>query len=154
MHLINFFYEIKKNRKVLSWVRKSKFLSLHKKTKKSYLTWENRKVLSCMRKPKNLILHERTEKSYLAWENWKALSYMRNTDSLIRNMEDAFLPNVPNFCLTSQMSAQCNVPNIGLMFYMSPIICPNVPNFCPMLFAVKSRISLDMFKVILSFSSI
>ena len=46
-----------------------------------------------------------------------------------------FLPNVPNVCPMSPISAQC------------PICLPNVPNFCPMLFAVKSRISSDTFSI-------
>ena len=68
---------------------------------------------------------------------------------------------LPNVC---PMSAQCpqfplNVPYVCLMFLISaqcPICLPNVPNFCPMTFAVKSRISSDVFslKIIAYFSVI
>ena len=59
-------------------------------------------------------------------------------------------PCLPNIC---PMSAQCpqfplNVPYVCLMFLISaqcPICLPNVLNFYPMSFAVKSRISSDMF---------
>ena len=63
---------------------------------------------------------------------------------------------LPNVC---PMSAQCpqfplNVPYVCLMFLISaqcPICLPNVPNFCPMSFAVKSRISSDMFNKVCVF---
>ena len=120
------------------------------------------KFLSWIRKPESLIMYEKTEKSY---------SYIRNTKSLIRYMEDYNVCPISAQCLPNvcPMFAQC-LPNVCPMFAqcltnvcsmsaqrlptvctMSPIcaqclIClPNVPKFCPMLFAVKSRISSDMF---------
>ena len=69
-----------------------------------------------MREPKSLIFHEKTEKFYPVY----MYAYMRNTKSLLRYGGLQYLPNICP-CL------------------------PNVPKFCSMLFAVKSRISFDMF---------
>merc|ERR1719203_1805425 len=100
--------------------------------------------LCCMRKLESRFLHEKYRKS-----------------NNVCPMSAQCLPNVcpmsaqclPNVC---PMSAQCpqfplNVPYVCLMFLISaqcPICLPNVPNFCPMSFAVKSRISSDMFYIV------
>jgi hypothetical protein len=75
-------------------------------------------------------------------------------------MSSQCLPNVfpmcakclPNVCPMSAqclpnvfpMSSQC-LPSVNPMSAQCSICLPNVPKFCPMSFAVKSRISSDMF---------
>jgi hypothetical protein len=92
-----------------------------------------------MRELISLILHEKYKKIY------GGLQCLPN----ICPMSVQCLPNVcpmsaqclPNVC---PMSAQCLL-NVCPMSAQCPICLSNVPNFCPMSFAVKSRISSDMF---------
>jgi hypothetical protein len=91
----------KKKQKVLSWVRKSKCLSLHKETKKYYLY---------MRKLKSLILHEKYRQSYKKYGRLlssQCAQFLPNIPNVCPMQCAKYLPNVPYVCQTSQISPLC-----------------------------------------------
>ena len=101
-HFINFLNEI----------RKLKNLILEKKTENSYLGSENRKVLSWI----SFILHEEI-KSLILHEKTNVYNVCPISEQC-----PLCLPNVPNFCPMSQMSAQWS-------WFLPNVICSQISDF-------------------------